>query len=132
MSKRTLIIIAGIIIVVCVCIFLYAITLSGVFTNLGSNIVNMSDQKFGDQHFKTTVALVELHHIRHGVYPADLSELEYIGDWDMLALSSVEYFVSESRSAYCITVTRGWIGQPDLTFPSDFFNGTGFKPTLCP
>jgi len=32
------------------------------------------DAKFGDQHFKTAVALVELYHVRHGVYPASLQE----------------------------------------------------------
>jgi len=28
-----------------------------------------ADTKFGDQHFKTVIALVELYKVRHGAYP---------------------------------------------------------------
>ena len=32
------------------------------------------DNKFGDQHLKTTIALLELYKTRHGHYPNQLSE----------------------------------------------------------
>jgi hypothetical protein len=57
----------------------------------GCNFQKQADAKFGDQHFKTAISLVELHKIRSGVYPESLKDLKFTGDWDALALSSVEY-----------------------------------------
>jgi hypothetical protein len=36
-------------------------------------------------------SLVELQKIRTGSYPQKLSDLKFTGDWDALALDSVEY-----------------------------------------
>jgi hypothetical protein len=44
------------------------------------------DQKFGDQHLKTAVALIELHKVRYGEYPETLDDLRYTGEWDAIAL----------------------------------------------
>lgn len=93
------------------------------------------DHHFGDQHLKTTVALVELHHVRHGKYPASLSELEYLGGWDPLHVNSVRYCPNADRSAYYVEVTRGWIGKPTLSMPPEFWRGTGYREELaadCP
>ena len=49
------------------------------------------DNEFGDQHLKTTVALLELHEVRHGKYPDSLSDLEFTGQWDQNALQNAHY-----------------------------------------
>ena len=39
----------------------------------------MLDNEFGDQHLKTSVALIELHKVRYGRYPDSLSDLKFTG-----------------------------------------------------
>jgi hypothetical protein len=87
---------------------------------------------FGDQYLKTTVALIELHKVRYGNYPQSLRELRFIGDWDQGALVSVRYYPAPDGSKYCIEVVRGWIGRPTLEYPPEFWQGTGYSPSLCP
>jgi hypothetical protein len=53
--------------------------------------------EFGDQHLKTTVALVELHKVRYGKYPDSLSDLKFTGQWDQIALQSVRYYPNADR-----------------------------------
>jgi hypothetical protein len=89
------------------------------------------DAKFGDQHLKTSVALIELHKIRTRTYPKFLRDLKYIGDWDPIAIQSVRYVVSDAQDKYCVEVIRGWIGKPDLKMPDEFWQGTGYEPSLC-
>ena len=57
----------------------------------GCDFQKQADAKFGDQHFKTAISLVELHKVRTGSYPQKLSDLKFTGDWDSIALNSVEY-----------------------------------------
>lgn len=78
---------------------------------------------FGDQHFKTTIALIELHRIRNGAYPERLKDLQFRGAWDAIAINSVEY--KKLESGYELNVTRGWMGEPTLTYPKEFWNGLG-------
>jgi hypothetical protein len=85
------------------------------------NFKREADAKFGDQHFKTAIALVELYKVRHGEYPAALTDLDFIGEWDRLALSSVEYH--RLPEGYELNVTRGWVGRPTLEYPAQFWNG---------
>ena len=82
-----------------------------------------ADSKFGDQHFKTTIALVELHKVRTGSYPESLKDLQFTGDWDAIALGSVEY--RKLEAGYELNVTRGWIGKPELAYPKEFWQGLG-------
>jgi len=89
------------------------------------------DEKFGDQHLKTTVALVELHKLRYGRYPQSLSELQFVGDWDGIALNSVSYHANDAGTRYCVEVERGWIGKPRLEMPAEFWRGTGYDASLC-
>lgn len=89
------------------------------------------DAKFGDQHLKTTVALIELHKTRYGQYPRSLSDLKYFGDWDRIALSAVRYVPNKESTKYCVVVTRGWIGKPNLNMPPEFWQGTGYESSLC-
>jgi hypothetical protein len=45
---------------------------AGAVLLLRSGLTRPFDNLFGDQHLKTTVALVELHRIRYGRYSANL------------------------------------------------------------
>jgi len=97
-----------------------------------SGITRVPDNLFGDQHLKTTVALVELHKVRFGKYPGSLSDLKFTGQWDQIALQRVRYYPNADRTAYYIDVETGWIGKPDLKMPDEFWRGTGFTMSLKP
>ncbi len=90
------------------------------------------DNQFGDQHLKTTVALIELHKVRFGKYPDSLSDLKFTGQWDQIALQSVRYYPNAERTAYYIEVEKGWMGKPDLKMPDEFWHGTGYTTSLKP
>jgi hypothetical protein len=81
------------------------------------------DEKFGDQHFKTAVSLIELHRVRFGEYPASLEDLRFTGEWDPIALHSVEY--RRVEKGYELNLTRGWMQVPDLSYPPEFWHGLG-------
>jgi hypothetical protein len=87
---------------------------------------------FGDQHLKTTVALIELHKVRFGRYPASLSDLKFTGQWDQIALQNVFYCANSDGTAYYVEVQRGWIGKPRLEMPEEFWKGTGYNAGLRP
>jgi len=93
------------------------------FDMLGSKVG--ADNEFGDQKFKTSIALIELHKTRYGEYPESLEDIKYIGSWDELQLNGVEY--KKLDKGYSLIVTRGWAGKPDLEYPDDFFQGLGIK-----
>ena len=86
---------------------------------------SQADAKFGDQHFKTAISLVELYRLRHGSYPSSLSDLDFIGDWDRIALSSVKY--ERLSDGYELDLVRGWIGKPKVSFPPEFWKGLGIR-----
>ena len=81
------------------------------------------DQKFGDQHFKTSIALIELHKVRFGEYPNSLSELKFAGEWDQIALASVRY--KRVATGYELDVVKGWVGKPELSYPPEFWRNLG-------
>ena len=86
---------------------------------------------FGDQHLKTTVALIELHKTRYGKYPKKLSDITFTGAWDSIHTHAVYYLPSKDLSSYYVEVTRGWVGKPDnLNMPEEFWQGTGYNPSL--
>jgi len=89
----------------------------------GCDLQKQADAKFGDQHFKTAIALIELHKVRTGSYPARLADLEFTGDWDAIALGAVEY--KRLPNGYELDVTQGWVGQPELSYPPQFWRGLG-------
>jgi hypothetical protein len=97
-----------------------------------SGVTRVFDNQFGDQHLKTTVALVELHKVRYGTYPHALSDLRFTGDWDQIALQSVSYCVAADGQSYFVDVTRGWMGRPDLKPPPEFWQRTGFNAKIGP
>ena len=84
-----------------------------------------ADQKFGDQHFKTAIALIELHKVRTGSYPESLKDLKFTGDWDQMALTSVSY--NRVDDGYTLEIVRGWVGKPQLQFPPEFYAGLGLR-----
>ena len=90
---------------------------------VGCDFREFADQTFGDQHFKTAISLIELHKVRYGVYPESLKALRYTGEWDQIALQSVEY--EKQNRGYRLIVARGWVGAPDLNYPDDFWQGLG-------
>lgn len=97
-----------------------------------SGMTSGFDNMFGDQHLKTTVALVELHKLRYGRYPATLKDLKFTGQWDQIALQSVRYYSNEDGSAYYVEVERGWVAKPTFTMPTEFWQGTGYSEKLKP
>lgn len=96
-----------------------------------SGITRPLDNKFGDQNVKSTVALLELHKVRYGRYPASLRDIRFTGDWDQIWLQSTRYVVSADGAKYCVEVERGWMGKPVLNYPAEFWQGTGYSPELC-
>lgn len=83
-----------------------------------------ANQKFGDQHFKTAIALIELHNIREGEYPTKLSDLKNLGEWDQIIFSSVKY--NKLDGGYELDLVNGWVGKPEeLNYSDDFWNGLG-------
>ena len=102
------------------------------FYVLRSGMTSGIDAQFGDQHLKTTVALLELHRTRYGAYPDSLADLKFIGEWDRIALSRVAYTPAPDRRTYYLEVTTGWLAKPSLTLPEEFWRGTGYSPALKP
>lgn len=82
---------------------------------------------FNDQHFKTSIAPIELHKVRFGQYPQTLLDLKYVGDWDAMAISSVSYTKSstESGDGYYLYVKPAMGGEVKLDYPDEFWNGLG-------
>ena len=100
-------------------------------TNKMKEIQEQANQQFGDQHFKTTISLIELYKVRHGYYPASLDSLEYTGDWDKMAIASTKY--KKLDNGYELNLTNGWIGKPDsLQYPAGFWKGLGIKKSNLP
>lgn len=84
----------------------------------------MTNQKFGDQHFKTAIALIELHKTRFGEYPETLDSLKYVGDWDKLFCRDVKY--QKLDTGYVLDLVNGWVGSPkELKYPDNFWKGLG-------
>jgi len=81
-------------------------------------------EKFSDQHFKTAIALIELHKIRFGEYPATLDSLKFTGDWDQMIFTSVSY--QKLDKGYELDLTNELFGKPDsLIYPDEFWKGLG-------
>jgi len=97
-----------------------------------SGITKGPDNMFGDQHLRTTVALIELHKVRFGRYPKSLTDLKFTGQWDQIALQSVRYYPNQEGTAYYVEVERGWVGKPDVKMPDEFWRGTGYTTSLKP
>ena len=84
-----------------------------------------NDARFGKQNFVSAVSIIELHNARNGAYPRDLDDLQFLGDWDSIWLSAVRY--EKVADGYNLFVERGWMGEPDLSFPVGFKKGLGIR-----
>src|SRR5687768_4381611 len=89
----------------------------------GCDFQKEADAKFRDQHFKTTISLVELHKVRFGVYPETLKDLQFTGEWDGIALGGVEY--KRLDNGYELNLIRGWVDKPNVSYPPEFWKGLG-------
>ncbi|MFW5887129.1 MAG: hypothetical protein ACOCUL_05165 [Bacteroidota bacterium] len=86
----------------------------------------IADNHFGDQHFKTAVAIIELHKIRYGEYPENLDSLKYLGDWDKDIKRSVKY--KKVKDGYHLDLLKGIVSNPaNIEYPADFWNNLGVK-----
>jgi hypothetical protein len=86
-----------------------------------------ADEQFGDQNFKSAIALIELHKVRFGSYPDQLSDLKFTGQWDQIWMSAVKY--TRLTEGYELDLVRGWVGTPSLEYPPDFWRGLGLRKT---
>lgn len=83
-----------------------------------------ANNKIGDQHFKTAIALIELHKVRFGEYPASLDSIKYAGDWDQIVWSSIKY--RKLDTGYELDLVKGVLGKPvSLHYPNGFWKGLG-------
>lgn len=102
---------------------LMILLLAGCFPN---GFKEQANQQFGDQHFKTAIALIELYKIREGKYPVSLDSLKYLGEWDKIIFTSVEY--KKLDEGYELNLIDGWMGKPkELKYPDGFWNGLGLR-----
>ncbi len=84
-----------------------------------------ADTQFGDQNFKSAIALIELHKVRFGMYPDRLTDIKFTGQWDQIWMSAVKY--TKLPDGYELDLVRGWVGQPDLAYPPEFWQGLGLR-----
>jgi hypothetical protein len=84
-----------------------------------------ADTEFGDQNFKSAIALIELHKVRFGSYPEHLSDIKFTGRWDQIWMSAVKY--AKLPDGYELDLVRGWVGTPDLSYPPEFWRGLGVR-----
>jgi len=106
-----------------ICLILIVFQLSSCFPG---SFKEKANQQFGDQHFKTAIALIELHKVREGAYPESLDSLKFTGDWDKIIFSSVKY--QRLGDGYELDLINGWIGKPaHLEYPAEFWKGLGLK-----
>jgi hypothetical protein len=90
------------------------------------------DNQFGDQWLKSAVAQLELHKLRYGRYPKTLQDLRYLSPMDASILYNVAYYPNGDLTAYYLEVRSGFLGKPNLEYPDEFWQGTGFRKGLKP
>ncbi len=107
--------------------------ISFIFMLLGSGcgidkFTKESSEKFADQHFKTSISLIELYKVRNGEYPESLEAIKYIGEWDQMIFTSVEYKKLES-GGYELNLNEysPFNTEINLVYPSQFWEGLGLK-----
>jgi hypothetical protein len=79
--------------------------------------------KFADQHFKTTIALIELHRLRTGEYPDQLEDVRFLGDWDKASFTDVLY--EKLPEGYGLDIVGPGEPARQLVYPPEFWNGLG-------
>jgi hypothetical protein len=92
-------------------------------TFFGCDFQQNANRKFADQHFKTAISLIELHKIRYGVYPESLQALRHLGEWDPIAVASVQY--RRLDHGYELNLLSPFGDISDVSYPPDFWRGLG-------
>lgn len=82
-------------------------------------------QGFDDQHYKTSIALIELYKIRNGAYPDSLNDIKFIGDWDNQFLFAATY--KEAGVGYTLNLKNGGDKKIISHYPKEFWNGVGIQ-----
>ena len=83
-----------------------------------------------DENFKMAIAHIELHKLRNGSYPKDLSELEFLPTMDSAMFDYVEYTRLDSvyelnlKSAVPSLSDKG-MDTLHLKYPPEFWAGLG-------
>jgi hypothetical protein len=85
-----------------------------------------ADAKFTDQGYKSMLALIELHHLRTGTYPATLSAMPFIGKWDQIYAQFVSYKLTDS--GYELHVKNA-SSAASLHYPQEFWQDLGLVAT---
>jgi hypothetical protein len=49
------------------------------------------------------------------LYPTSLADHHFLGEWDKIAIASVEYRRLKDGSE--LNVVKGWVGEPTLAYP---------------
>ena len=108
-------------------LFAVLIVCSLSFVVAGCQFRQQADAQFGDQNFKSAIALIELHKVRFGTYPDNLADIRFTGPWDQIWMSAVKY--SKLEEGYQLDLVRGWVGTPDMEYPPEFWRGLGVRKT---
>jgi competence protein ComGC len=109
-----------------------------VFVTLVPKIVERSGviEKQTSFMTQTTVRIVagqvEIHRLRHGRYPARLSDIEYLGDWERSLFPLVRYYTDSEGSAYYIEPVNIFGRAAGPSLPEGYWQGTGFSEDLMP
>ncbi len=85
-----------------------------------------ADEKFADQGYKSTIALIELYRIRNGNYPTSLSAITFTGEWDQIYRQFVSYKLRENGYELHLRKTST---LSSLHYPPEFWRGLGMVAT---
>lgn len=96
------------------------------FENQMKESIQEMTTQVGDQHFKSAIALIELHNIRFGEYPKSLDSLKYIGITDKSIFSFVKYTKLDSGYSLDLT-TKNNSKNKTTDYPAEFWNGLGLR-----
>jgi hypothetical protein len=84
----------------------------------------------GTKALNRGVGLIELHAARYGRYPATLSDLKFLSSLDRAELGWLEYAASDGGDAYYLAIARELDGAEEITWPAEYWAGTGYDAGL--
>lgn len=105
------------------CRFLVLCTLLTSAACVDAEFVAQVEASFADQHFKSTIALIELHKVRFGEYPPSLDAIKFAGEWDRAAFASVKY--QRLPRGYALDIVPFRNRPAELSYPPEFWEGLG-------
>lgn len=75
--------------------------------------------------------LVELHALRYGEYPSELSDMRFLSDFDRGSMTWLQYLPALDRSAYYLGYRGDIDGIESLGLPPDYWEGTGYDSMVA-